>query len=552
MTSVPGVIGLLYRADWTRLSLLAEVTMVVDHDLYRWREREMRSRGAGEPPAAFEETSSGVESSSTTLLVAPGRRYREQSGDDADGYLAGSDGTRSWQRLMQAGPAGKSPLVQLSGDPEPPFPQLLSPRQVLSRFTLEVGDQLTACGRDAIHVIAMPRRPLHDLLDQADLIVDAELGILLRYQELYQGQVLISTELADLRLDPPEATDTARFTPPAGSTVDGSDQDALHEVFGGPGWAAAKGAAGLAAGGLGALIKYCSPDPAPQAEPDPERNMPPSSPDIDETPLSDEILYLVYRGAAAAPEFTATLHDWNDVEAMLSRVPEGARRAGFGGLGFLIDAASNQIATLHLVARCHFGGQDRYRIDYPVRAGKKMPTTVACDGQRHWQVYVDKVTAGAAAPPPRNIAELLDASWLLGGRVSGGTELMIGERRAFRLSITGDSSVGLVFLPAEAVVDAELGVLLRLTSYAGDRPVMRREFRDIIVGSGGPGDFHVDIPPGIRTIEETGNPLQDAIATMPGATGFAIRTAADAAKRTSEAVTAARSFLDSLRGKDTR
>ena len=54
MAAEPVVVGLLYRADWTRLSLAA---VTVD--------------GA-------------------TVLLAPGRRYRYESG----GYVTGCDGTR--------------------------------------------------------------------------------------------------------------------------------------------------------------------------------------------------------------------------------------------------------------------------------------------------------------------------------------------------------------------------------------------------------------------------------------------------------------------------
>src|SRR5215831_9907597 len=64
----------------------------------------------------------------------------------------------------------------------------------------------------------------------------------------------------------------------------------------------------------------------------------------------------------------------------------------------------------------------------------------------------------------------------------------------------------------------------------------------------GPGrEFRVDIPPGVRVVEATGNPFNDALAVMPGATGSVVRTAADVVRRTSDAVSATRSFLDDLR-----
>jgi hypothetical protein len=44
---------------------------------------------------------------------------------------------------------------------------------------------------------------------------------------------------------------------------------------------------------------------------------------------------------AAPGAFTATLHEWMDVGAMASQAPAAVRRAGFGGLGLLLDASAN-------------------------------------------------------------------------------------------------------------------------------------------------------------------------------------------------------------------
>ena len=63
------------------------------------------------------------------------------------------------------------------------------------------------------------------------------------------------------------------------------------------------------------------------------------------------------------------------------------------------------------------------------------------------------------------------------------------------------------------------------------------------------GEFHLDIPPGVRVVEATGNPFTDSAAVMPGAAGTVVRTAADVVRRTSDAVSATRSFLDDLRGR---
>jgi hypothetical protein len=101
---------------------------------------------------------------------------------------------------------------------------------------------------------------------------------------------------------------------------------------------------------------------------------------------------------------------------------------------------------------------------------------------------------------------------------------------------------------ADAIVDAETGCLLRLISYAGDTLAIWSELDDISTEPADPDEFRVHVPPGTRTVEETGNWVADEIAVMPGLAGTAARAAAEAVNRTAGAVSAARSFLDDLRG----
>jgi hypothetical protein len=49
-------------------------------------------------------------------------------------------------------------------------------------------------------------------------------------------------------------------------------------------------------------------------------------------------------------------------------------------------------------------------------------------------------------------------------------------------------------------------------------------------------------------VEETGNLFADGAAVIPGVKGTAVRAAAEAVNRAAGAVSAARSFLDDLRG----
>jgi hypothetical protein len=144
---------------------------------------------------------------------------------------------------------------------------------------------------------------------------------------------------------------------------------------------------------------------------------------------------------------------------------------------------------------------------------------------------------------------------LLRGRLSGGTELAYRGRPARQLRVTrapgGEARLlgPLMFFPADAIVDAETGCLLRLTSYSGDALAIWWELDDIRTEPVNPDEFRVHVPPGTPTVEETGNPFADAAAVMPGMKGTAARAAAEAVNRTAGAVSAARSFLDDLRGR---
>jgi len=270
--------------------------------------------------------------------------------------------------------------------------------------------------------------------------------------------------------------------------------------------------AGVAAGGLGATIRYAPPSEQRTAEQDGEFTdaISPDGPAPDRSAdgrpagptVSAEVLALLHDSVPGG--FAATVHDWTDLGAMLSHVPDGARRAGFGGLGLLINSITERPATSHLSYSLRIDEAGRYRIGYPGR-DERLPVMVACDGQQSWQVYPDRVTTGPAEPPT-GIAELIDPSWLLGCGLSGGNPVLAGDRQAYRLNVVrgpvnSSLSIPTLFPAAVAVVDAETGIMLRLTSYIGDRPVRRYELRDITPVA---GDLTIDIAPDLPVTEETG------------------------------------------------
>jgi hypothetical protein len=401
MNAGPDLVSLVYRADWTQLTL------------------------------------SAVSGDGVDVLVAPGRRYRVASGDG----LTGCDGDRPWRADARDAQDGADEVHWVSG-PEPPLPSLLCPAWLLINSRLEVRGAARACGRAAYRVEVTrragrtgPHTPAQFRAGRAEVLVDAELGILLRVAWLADGTEPEVTELVSLDLDP--VIDPALFAPPPGSLIGESWTDAMRA--GGPHWTLLKTVAGLAAGGLGAWNRYAPSARQRTAEqageqdgedataitpdgPAPDRSAggPPAGP-----PVSAPLLGLLHDSTPAG--FTATVHEWTDLGAMLSQVPDGARRAGFGGLGLLIDAISERPATSHLTYSLQVAGAGRYRIDYPGREERRRPVMVACDGERRWQVYQDRVTTGPAGPPPTGIAEMLDPSWLLACGLSGAAKIITVE-----------------------------------------------------------------------------------------------------------------------------
>jgi hypothetical protein len=572
MVDERGLVALLHRADWRELSLTGEVhggsmplTSVITETL-----------PPGAPfPAPPPPRVSGTE---VTLVVAPGGRYRVAS---TDGHqVQGCDGERAWGWIGELPPGTE---IRLSGDLGAPFPELLESSWLLSGYDLAIEGDATACGRAAIRVVATVRDhervrtaatpfwwpPFLLRADRVDVLVDAELGILLRCEPQRGVQGLDVAEFRSLTV--PAAAGPDQFTAPPGSVFsDGSWPWSFSFPFGGPGREVAKTAAGLAAAGLGAVLR-CTPrkrpDPfarATEEAADPDATLPgddgpaPDGPSgAAMPPVSDEVLHLLYRGGTGEPRFTATLHEWVDAAALLEAVPDSARKNGFGGVGFLVDTlrgAALDDGAIHLVSSVRIGGWDRYRIDVTgpgqaddARSGhgwgshRHRPQTDACDGRRRWQVYEDRVAESPAAPLPDEVRDLADGSWLLGAALSGGEEIAVGGRRAYRVAGRSRrrnpsrwlSRLDVRSYPAVAVVDAESGRLLRLTRYAGGKPVMCHELRDI--EPGGSGDFGFEPPAGLRVVRErdewtTEQPVFPA--------GLMAKAAADAA----------RGFLGSLRG----
>ena len=510
------LVGLLYRADWARLSLAAEVSVRRDLDLDRARDEDDmpppgeaegvpppwqlfrdlsgRQRAGGEWEMATDQL--GTETHRSTLLIQPGRRYREQGED----FVSGCGGDRSWTAVRKAGDWD----VEADDRPESPRPPMLRPSWLLIGYTLETGEAVTADGREALPVVAVPqprvwsRRPAGTRpLDRVEVLVDLGLGILLRHEEILDGRTLSVTELTGVRLDP-DPVDDDQFVPPGGWD---SVRDSGPAAPGGPVWEAGKLVTDLAARGIGALVRSSASRSSERATRErPKAEMPP-----DPEPLAaggpavtDQMLHLLHDSRDRwATGITATLHHWQDMGAVLTKVPDSVRRMGFGDV---IDAESERVGTLHTVFRMSFDGSGRYRIEQTLPAGsssRAFGKTIVGDGERQWwldedeRLDEDEWLAHPGGPPPHQIAKLLDASWLLEHRLTGGAETTVGDRRGYRFAVAADAPMdGFLFPVDDVVSDAELGILLRLICHKDSTPVNRYELRDVVVG----GDIRIDVP----------------------------------------------------------
>jgi hypothetical protein len=540
----PELAGLLYRADWTQLTLSAEVMRVTGpgHEGAGWPGARTPRLPWISPGQPSEDPGGGPYRVTGRLLVAPGRRYRlETTGDDGQKFLEGCDGDRPWCRMSQ--PEDGSSL-QFFGGPQPPEPELLHPSWLLTGFDLGPADAVVVGGRDGYRLVATARpspvlgqRPWGNS-DEAEVVVDAELGILLRCERRSGGHVVLASELSGVVSGPSGAVDPAQFAAPAGSVFSESNES----LFGAPFGPMAKSAASVGAGLLAGVIRYAA-KRAPSAGPgetiphgEDEHDL--GRPAADTPAAGDDLVYRLYRAGRIGSAFTAEYHQWFDPAVLATMARTGP------AIAVILSEAIGEIASVeHRISRIQVFAPDRFRIDH-LSGGDGRILAIACDGQRGWREYPDHVTVGPAATLPDDLARLLDPRWLLTGQLSGGEQVTVSGRSAFRIrrahranDLPDPGSLG---IPARAfaVLDADLGVLLSLARYpavpppgapegtAG--PLTRQELRGVSTAHTDGPDFDADVPPGVRVVEDAGDLFGGADA--PGVLGFASRTVSGATR----------------------
>jgi hypothetical protein len=101
-----------------------------------------------------------------------------------------------------------------------PFGELLIPSRLLSGYDLAVAGRAEHAGRAAHVVRATARGGRRRPADRLTALVDAELGILLRYEEASPTGRARVIEFTSLSVDPAGSADPLLFTRPAGLLPD--------------------------------------------------------------------------------------------------------------------------------------------------------------------------------------------------------------------------------------------------------------------------------------------------------------------------------------------
>jgi hypothetical protein len=565
--NVSDLVVLLYRADWTQLSFSGTVTWsrdsAVNERLTRARMSELRHRlgvpaGFGHLPGRdSHEHDDALWRREYRILVAPAGRYRVE--DDGQ-LLRISDGEYVWQ--IYEGVAERGPAA----GPDRSLRGLVTPQWLLACYDLAVTGEEVTGGRSAIRVTGTPRPirqgrrgGMYYLLDRVEVLVDAELGILLHSEQIFEGMTREASGLSDLIIDPPRAAEPDQFALPPGMPV--ADDEPADVQLTGPGWQVAGTAAGVAASAMGFAVRHAPRRRTTWASADDEPDMPGdarlSSQDWElRQPAGDELVNLLHRTGLPAPAVTGELHQWVDPHGLLMRVRAVQAKgppmfAGILGPDALWDAASERAGEsgVHKVARLRARMPDRYRLDFLAGDWRKKYKAIACDGERTTKLFDDRVATGPARPLDADWAAMLDPAWLLSGWLLLAARPVTHDGRpCFRLLAVAtemaDGNTDNLFSRAEVIVDAELGILLRQTTYADEYPATRIELRELTADDGnadtaaGADGFRIEPAPGMRAVADSGGPLGDRNLPRPAeAAGTAAALAAGGAIVAAVAVT---------------
>jgi hypothetical protein len=233
--------------------------------------------------------------------------------------------------------------------------------------------------------------------------------------------------------------------------------------------------------------------------------------------LSDDQVNLLYRSVLGFQKFAADLSEQADMKTMtrLAQAAAAATELGHRTRWLWQSPADAPPENVNLTARLQVAMPDRYRIDAVTDPGTK-PATTACDGDRLWLVYPDRIAVRPAAPLPADISLIIDPAWLLHEYPLTADETVTDSGRpALRVVAEptqkfarGPLSGGPIAADTvEVTIDLQLGVVLSQIWYLEGHPVHRTELSavtpDVDLAA-----FRIEPPPGTRVI--TGGLLAEA------------------------------------------
>jgi len=604
------LIPLLYRADWTGWSFAAEIVErrdpVAEHLLNRRAVAEARRYTGGviplpvplrpprrpgqerREPAA--DAGPGWAESRARLLVAPGARYRfEPARPGPDGPAGAAAGAEPGEdRVTLVVSDGESCWVLWDGDDGAqyladreltPFDDIAAPARLLALLRLEVTGTVLHHGRAAIAARGTPR-PVAGwpasavaLADHVDLLIDAELGTVLRMESVAGGSPVTVLALDGFAADPPSARDPGLFEPPADRDIEDCRDFGRADSDWGSGIRATEQAApwfdegagamlagaGQAAVGIAARL-IAREEPARAEVADDDAAMPVPGDELGDPrrrhPLSDQTLLLIAQCGTPALSLTAQAHRWIDADVVrreaagLTARMHPARpsiESGFFGSEYY----GIRLRGAHRRAAVRVAMPDRYRIDYLVDGRPRQPATLACDGQRLRKAYRNRVVESPARPVPGEFARLLDPAWLLDGwrlaeegfeEVNGRPAVRVVAEPVWLRGRPGWRPRPAAWL--SVAIDAELGIVLRQVSFVNGQQAARFELRGVSPRpAGDAGDFGLDADPAIPVVESDGGPIGDL--DLPAQ----VRAAGDAA---ATVLRAGRSLFSRLRDESAR
>jgi outer membrane lipoprotein-sorting protein len=452
------LVSLMFQPTWPQASISAEV--------------KSRLHGAG-PDSPRGQNGS--------LRLAPLGCYRADLLDeDGERTLTICDGTTTWVITDMSADIVREPL-------RVPFSKLLNPAWILANFDFDVIGETQSLGRTAYAIAgsrrdtSRSRKTLDNPADRVSALIDADLGILLRYETTGPGARSERAEFAALRLISPQESDPAWFAPP----VD---------------------------------IEFT------EHRPD-EHNHPHATPAAGHalSSLSNSEINVINRSDMGSQVFSAQLHEWANgdeiADSITASIPDSAPK-----WISQIDKLSSRSAPgiLDLTARLQVAMPGRYKIEVAGEPASRRPVCVSCDGEHVWRVFGDRATVGPTEVPPAGIALLIDPAWLLCGyqlssegatTVSGRSALQIVAQRTDDAPLEREqgplSSLSLLADRIETTIDLRLGVALRQIWYLNGKPLLRTSL-DELSEHVDDASFRIDPPPGLRVIQNS-NPFGDIL-----------------------------------------